>query len=161
MINKSKPTVFIAVGCPGSGKSTWWKKGLDDGSIPNTSIRINMDEIRYELTGNESDQTRNYAVSKIAEVKLKSCLSERIPLIYWDNTSTKAQYRKNVISLAKAAGYNVVCLYWNIPINVCLDRNSKRARKVPEDIIRTMHNNIANNPPKNEEGFDDIIVLSS
>jgi predicted kinase len=159
-MNDNKPVVFLAVGCPGSGKSTWWKDQLAKGFIPASSFRINMDEIRKELTGNESDQTRNYAVSKIAEVKLKAALSERIPVIYWDNTSTQAKYRKNVISLAQAAGYKVVCVFWNLPLAVCKMRNNSRDRVVPEDVIEKMHNAITSNPPKLEEGFSEIITFS-
>jgi predicted kinase len=161
MINTSIPTLIIAVGCPGSGKSTWWKEGLRNGSIPKQSIRINMDEIRYELTGNESDQSKNFVVSKIAETKLKSCLAERIPVIYWDNTSTKAKYRKPIIELAKMANYNVICVFWDLPLSVCKERNNSRLRVVPEDVIERMHNSITENPPVKDEGYDDIIVINS
>ena len=161
MIDTSKPTLMMAVGCPGSGKSTWWFDGLKNGSIPKESIRINMDEIRKEMTGDESDQSKNYVVSKVAQVKLKSCLSERIPVIYWDNTGTKAKYRKEVIQLAKQANYNIICVHFDLPLKVCLSRNANRGRVVPKDIIENMYNSIKENPPKNEEGFDDIIVINS
>lgn len=151
----------MAVGCPGSGKSTWWKEGLKNGSIPTKAIRINMDEIRYQLTGNEADQSKNFVVSKIAETKLKSCLAERIPVIYWDNTSTKLKYRKPIIELAKQAKYNIICVYWDLPIDECKKRNKSRNNVVPEDVIDRMYASIRENPPSNEEGFDDIIVINS
>ena len=108
MLDTSKPTLILACAAPGAGKTTWWKEGLKNGSIPQQSIRINMDEIRYELTGNESDQSKNHVVAKMAESKLKNCLSERIPVIYWDNTNTQAKYRKPLVQLGKSAGYNVI-----------------------------------------------------
>lgn len=161
MIDTTKPTLLMACGMPGSGKTSWWFEGLKNGSIPKESIRISMDEIRKEMTGNESDQSKNYVVSKVANIKLKACLSERIPVIYWDNTCTKAKYRKEIIELAKQANYNIVCVYFNIPLAVCLSRNASRSRVVPTDVIENMYNSIKDNPPKNEEGFDDIIVVNT
>ena len=161
MTENTQPVIMVAVGTPGSGKSTWWEHGLKEGAIPPQSIRINMDSIRKELTGNESDQTKNGAVAKIAEVKLRACLSERIPVIYWDNTCTKAKYRKDIINLAKSGGYRVMCIFFNVPLKECLRRNSIRPRKVPSDIIERMHASIQENPPCKEEGFDDIIVINS
>jgi predicted kinase len=156
-----KPAVIVAIGPPGCGKSTWWETGVANGSIPTQSIRINMDTIRKEMTGSESDQSKNYAVSKVAEVKLRACLSERIPVIYWDNTCTKAKYRKDIINLAKSAGYKVIGVHFDVPIKVCLQRNASRTRKVPEDVIERMYASIQENPPTKDEGFDDIIVINS
>jgi len=156
-----KPIIMVAVGPPGCGKSTWWEKGRENGAIPEQSIRINMDAIRKEMTGNESDQSKNFVVAKVAEVKLKACLSERIPVIYWDNTCTKAKYRKDIINLAKDAGYKVIGIHFNVPVKVCLQRNALRLRKVPEDVIERMYASIQENPPTKGEGFDDIIVINS
>jgi predicted kinase len=119
-----------------------------------------MDDIRLNLTGDASDQSKNYQVSQIAENKLNCCLSERIPIIYWDNTCTKAKYRKIIINLAKKANYNIICVFFNLPLQVCLDRNSKRDRKVPVEILERMYSNIQENPPTQIEGFDDIIVVT-
>lgn len=160
-MTQEKPVVMVAIGPPGCGKSTWWENGRNAGAIPEQSIRINMDAIRKEMTGNESDQSKNYVVAKVAEVKLKACLSERIPVIYWDNTCTKAKYRKDIINLAKTAGYKVIGIHFNVPIKVCLKRNASRTRNVPEDVIERMYNSIQENPPTKEEGFDDIIVINS
>jgi predicted kinase len=161
MTEESKPVIMVAVGPPGCGKSTWWETGRKNGAIPDQSIRINMDAIRKEMTGSESDQSKNYVVAKVAEIKLKACLSERIPVIYWDNTCTKAKYRKDIINLAKSAGYKIIAIYFDIPFKMCLQRNTLRTRKVPEDVIERMYASIHANPPTKDEGFDDIIVINS
>ncbi len=161
MLDTTKPVLIITCGAPGSGKSTYYREGLKNGSIPPQSIRINMDDIRAEVTGNQADQSKNNVVYRIAEAKLRASLSERIPVIYWDNTSSKARVRKPLIQLAKEAGYNVLGVYWELPLDVCLSRNRNRQFVVPEEFITHMHENFKLNPPRKEEGFDDIIVINN
>ena len=161
MIDKTKPVLIIAIGAPGSGKSTWWEEGLKNGSIPPQAVRINMDTIRKEMTGDEANQTINQVVYKVAENKLRAFLSERIPVIYWDNTCSKPKARKSIIELAKEAKYNILGVLWDLPLEVCLKRNKSRKRVVPEEYIANMHANIKINPPRKEEGFNDIIVITN
>jgi predicted kinase len=161
MIDTSNPIVLVGVGAPGSGKSTWWSEGLKNGLIPRQSTRINMDEIRLHLTGSESDQSQNNTVAKLAEEQLKSNLSNKTPVIFWDNTSAKRKYRKSIIDLAKMSNYKIIAIYWDIPLQTCLERNKSRARMVPEDVILKMYNSIKEIPPTKNEGFDDIIVINN
>lgn len=153
--------IYIAVGAPGSGKSTWWENGIQNGIIPQEgeTIRINMDEIRKKITGNESDQSQNTKVAKFAQESLKNALSLKVPTIYWDNTTARPRYRKEIIRPAKAAGYECICLYFKLPVEIVLERNLTRERFVPEDIVRRMWNSIKKNPPSLEEGFDNIITI--
>lgn len=158
--SKIIPTVYVAVGCPGSGKSTWWENSIKTGAIPATECtRVNMDTIRKDLCGDESDQSKNGLVSKVAIQNLKSALSHRIPIIYWDNTSASAKYRKEIIREAKRANYDAVAIWFNTPLDVALKRNANRSRVVPEDVIIRMFNNIKSSPPTTDEGFDNIIYV--
>ncbi len=50
--------LYVLIGIPGSGKSTWTNKLLT-GKHPTEVEVINMDDIRMRLTGNASDQSRN------------------------------------------------------------------------------------------------------
>lgn len=153
-------TVYVSVGAPGSGKSTWWEEGIRNQIIPqDQSVRINQDEIRKQLCGNESDQSKNSLVAKIAKQNLDAALSNRIPVIYWDNTSARPKYRKEVIKAAKLANYKIVAIYHDLPLEVVLSRNSMRDRIVPEDVVTRIYNNIKYNPPELNEGFDNIIYV--
>lgn len=155
----SNKTVYVGIGIPGSGKSTWWETGTANGTIPKTAIRVNMDQIRKELTGTETDQTRNDLVAKVAKSTLTSALSHNIEAIYWDNTSAKRKYRKEIIDISKKAGYAVIGVWFDTELNVAKERNANRERKVPNDILEKMHENIKATPPSLDEGFDQIIVV--
>ena len=154
------PTVYMTVGAPGSGKSTWWEHSTKNGFFPDgKAIRINMDAIRKDLCGNEEDQSKNHIVAKIADQNLKSALAHKIPIIIWDNTSARPRYRKSVVKEARKADYEVVVVWFDLPIETILERNSKRARVVPEDVVRRIYNDIKKNPPTMDEGFDNIIYV--
>lgn len=160
MTDPLQKTVYVAIGPPGCGKSTWWLHSITNGLIPaDRSVRINMDDIREDLTGNAEDQTQNALVAKVAHQNLLNALANRIDLIYWDNTSARPKYRKAVIKPAKEAGYKVVGIYFNLPEDIVKSRNAGRDRKVPEDVIDRFIASLNQNPPTVDEGFDDIITI--
>lgn len=152
--------VFIAVGAPGSGKSTWWDIAWENGLFPSTQFgRVNFENIRMDLIGNEEDLSSENAVAHIALTNLKQMLSNRLEYIYWDHTSESIRERKEVIRLAKKANYNVFCIWFDLPLAVCLQRNRKRDRIVNEKEVERIHNEISTKPPMLQEGFDDILKI--
>lgn len=149
--------LIIAIGCPGSGKSTWWEK--NHLLFPQPTTRINMDKIRGDLTGSESDMSQNAQVAQIALSNLKGALSQSIPTIFWDNTTARKSYRKDLIKWAKMANYQVIALWFRVPLSVCFVRNQQRERKVPHDVIERMwHETQIKFKPDWDEGFDEILI---
>ena len=154
-----KKTIYMAIGIPGSGKSTWWETAVSKGTIPATALRINMDTIRKELTGSESNMSKNDLVARVAKSTLRSAMANSVEVIYWDNTSARRKYRKEVIEDAKKANYEVIGIWFKVPLAVAKSRNAARARKVPEDVLDNMHKSIEEMPPELAEGFTQIIVV--
>ena len=54
-------------------------------------------------------------------------------------------------------GYEVQAVYFDVPLEVCLERNSRRHRVVEEDVMRRMAAKLK--PPTFEEGFSKITVV--
>lgn len=154
-----KKTVYMAIGVPGSGKSTWWENAVKNGTIPQYAMRINMDSIRKELTGSESNMDKNDLVAKVAKSTLLGALANSVEVIYWDNTSAKRRYRKEVIESAKKAGYEVIGIWFNVPLEVAKQRNAARDRKVPEHVLDNMHESLMSAKPDISEGFTQVIVV--
>jgi len=148
--------IYIIVGIPGSGKSTWVQKNITDTS---KVAVINMDTIREEVTGDPTDQTQNALVVSLARQKFMTAVSHGVPTIYWDNTTTQRKYRKEMIQTGKKGGYEVIAVHFNIPFDICESRNNSRARIVPREILVRMQSQLQ--PPDMGEGWDNIITIEA
>lgn len=92
---ESKPKLILPVGISGSGKSTWIKSQTD----PNTVI-VSPDDIRRELTGCISDQTKNGQVWSTAFDRIVQALSADKNVIL-DATNIKSGDRKRLMNHLK------------------------------------------------------------
>jgi predicted kinase len=59
--------------------------------------------------------------------------------------------------MAKGFGYEVHAVFFDVPIEVCLERNRKRERQVKEEVVQRMAAKLK--PPSFEEGFAKITVV--
>ena len=148
-----KKVAFITIGIPGCGKSTWIK---NQQFPPNETVTVSMDDIREELTGDTSDQSRNAEVAGIAKSRYQKALQNETPIVIWDATNVQRKYRRELIQTAKNNGYKVVGVWFDIPLEVAKVRNSERERVVPEHVLDRMYMSLNQNPPSRDEGFDVI-----
>jgi len=61
------------------------------------------------------------------------------------------------IGRAHDFGYEAHAVFFDVPAEVCMERNRRRDRNVPEDVMRRMASKLR--PPKFEEGFAKITVV--
>jgi predicted kinase len=59
--------------------------------------------------------------------------------------------------MAKSFGYDVQAVFFDVPLAVCLERNSNRERTVAEDVMRKMAERLK--APEFDEGFSKITVV--
>jgi len=76
---------------------------------------------------------------------------------YVDATNLTPQERQGWIKLAKDYGYEVQAVLFDVPLEVCMERNRRRDRVVPEEAMRRMAGKLK--PPAFEEGFSKITVV--
>lgn len=88
---------------------------------------------------------------------LKGRLIARRPLNYLDATNLTPHERQGWIKLAQDYGYEVHAVFFDVPVEVCLERNQRRERNVPEDVMRRMAAKLR--PPAFEEGFAKVTVV--
>lgn len=88
---------------------------------------------------------------------LKARLIARRPMNYVDATNLSPHERHGWIKLAKDYGYEVQAVFFDVPLEVCLERNRKRQRVVDEEVMRRMAARLR--PPTFEEGFSKVTVV--
>ena len=145
----SKGTVVLAIGLPGSGKSSWFKR--------HAILPLSSDLLRQLLFDDAEEQRFQDLVFSNLRSMLKARLIARRPLNYVDATNLTPHDRQSWIKLAKDYGYDVQGLYFDVPLELCLERNHKRSRTVGDDVMRRMADKLK--PPTFEEGFSKITVV--
>jgi predicted kinase len=146
---------FILVGTPGAGKTTY----AEELAKEHNAVVISGDDIRTELYGCSEFQP-NW-------VEIWSCIEDKVaenvgvPLVM-DGTHCRADYRAEVLTLLRSYGYSSIeAFVLNTPLDICLDRNSRRHRVVPEHTVRHMHKSLERSIYSiHNEPFDAVTVIS-
>ncbi len=141
--------VVLTIGLPGSGKSTWYKRR---GITP-----LSSDLLRTILFDNITEQRYQHLVFSTLRSLLRARLIAKMPWNYVDATNLSPHERKQWIKMAKGFGYEVQAVFFDVPVEVCMDRNRRRERMVPEDVMQRMASKLK--PPTFNEGFSKIVVV--
>jgi predicted kinase len=145
----SKGTVVLAIGLPGSGKSSWFKR--------HDVTPLSSDMLRALLFDDPTEQRFQDLIFSNLRSMLKARLIARRPLNYVDATNLTPHERQSWIKLGQDYGYEVQAVFFDVPLEVCLERNHKRERVVADDVMRRMSAKLK--PPTFEEGFSKITVV--
>ena len=141
--------VVLAIGLPGSGKTTWYKRR---GVTP-----LSSDLLRSILFDDITEQRYQGLVFSTLRSLLRARLIAKMPWNYVDATNLSPHERKQWIKMAKSFGYEVQAVFFDVPLSVCLERNSKRDRQVTDEVMHKMAERLR--PPSFKEGFEKITVV--
>jgi predicted kinase len=149
--------LILLIGLPGSGKSTLAKELLAE--CPQMAL-ISTDAIRGQLFGSQAVQGPWVLIWREIERQFQQAISTTNQAIF-DATNAQRRHRREIIALARDLGFTQIKAIWvDTPVWLCLARNKKRSRQVPEEIILRMHRQLRDAPPSLEEGIDSLIRLS-
>ena len=138
------PRLTVLCGLQGSGKSTYAK-----------SLKaevVSSDAIRKEFPGIKNDTT----FQKVYE-RINKLLSEGKNVVL-DATNITNKSRRQVFQNVKVP-CKKICVIFNIPYNICLERVRERNKKgdehfVPEEVVENYYHSFQ--IPFYEEGWDEI-----
>lgn len=139
--------LYTMVGIPGSGKSTIANQ------IPNAVV-ISSDAIRKELYGAEEIQGNGKQVFDLVYKRIREELAKGNDVVF-DATNLTPWARNAVFRFSAER----IAVFVNTPLDECLKRNAARERKVPEEVIYRMYDNLIY--PSKAEGFKTIITITT
>ncbi len=154
----------MLVGLPGSGKSTFAKRIVDNyiscKLVHGESLILSSDEIREELYGDASIQDNPEQVFKIMYDRTVNFLNtHEYNLIVYDATNINRKHRVELLNNLDRDVENEFekeCIVVYTNIDTCKQRNENRDRKVPSNIIDRMLQNFE--LPVYGEGWNKIKV---
>ena len=144
-----KGVVVLAIGLPGSGKSSWFKR--------HNLAPLSSDMVRSLLFDDVREQRFQDLVFSNLRSMLKARLIAKRPMNYVDATNLTPKERQHWIKLAKDYNYEVHAVFFDVPLEVCIERHQRRDRVVPEDAMRRMAAKLK--APSFNEGFAKITVV--
>jgi predicted kinase len=144
-----KGYVVLTIGLPGSGKTTWYKRR---GVTP-----LSSDLLRTILFDDITEQRYQGLVFSTLRSLLRARLIAKMPWNYVDATNLSPHERRQWIRMAKSFGYEVQAVFFDVPLVVCMERNSKRDRAVSDEVMQKMAERLK--PPNFKEGFDKITIV--
>lgn len=134
------PKIILCRGIQGSGKSTWAKQWvLED---PEHRVRFNNDDIRNML-GKYRVPSREKIVTEIKKDFMINAMELGYDIVI-DNmnlNSNEVTYYKDLAASTSRliSPYVVEFKDFFIPLEVCIERDSKRENPVGEEIIRATY----------------------
>lgn len=139
--------IILTRGIPASGKSTWAKQEvLKD---PEHSIRINRDDLR-NMCGKYWVPAREHYIEACKGLILISAMNFQFDTIIIDEMnlnpkeSGKLKGEIAMVNDAFKSGQDKYVVeikdFTDVPLDVCLERDSKRENPIGEDVIRGIFN---------------------
>lgn len=129
-LQTSGRVLTLTVGLPGSGKSCWaLSAGFD--------TAISLDDCRESLWGNAAVQDGPGGIPALVDCqmqKIAAAMRRNVSIVI-HNTSITRAHRRPLIDAARAAGYRVQIVYFDLPIAVCRQQNRNRPTPVPDSVI--------------------------
>ena len=143
--------LILLCGIPGSGKSTYAQKWVEE----NSGVHLSSDTIRKELYGDEATQGNPHEVFSLMQKRAVEALNNGSNVVY-DATNITRKDRSGIIA-ACPKFIKIECHIIWASIETCIERDAVRERTVGQAVIDKMLKRFQ--PPYYDEGIDDIRVI--
>ena len=153
-----KYKLYLLMGCPGSGKSTYLNDRIKNGD----GVVISRDIIRFSLVSEDEEYfSRENEVYELFVKGIANALKFNKE-VYADATHLNERSRAKLLrALGKnLKGVEVNVIYVRVPVEVAIQRNENRIGTrayVPRSVIRRMYSQTT--MPIKEEGFEHIYIV--
>lgn len=146
----NRPRLILLVGIPGSGKTTYARKNMDD-----NTIHLSSDAIRKELYGDEAIQGDPAEVFSLMQSRAIESLNEGKD-VWYDATNVTRKDRASIINVCPKFAKIEAYIIW-ASIEECIKRDASRDRTVGKEVIDKMLKRFQ--AVYYDEGIDEIKVI--
>lgn len=136
---ETAPLLFLFIGIPASGKSTFYHRVLEDQNLAYISLDVLKTRVREKA---EFD---------------RGLVAQRSVVV--DNTNVTKEFRTRFINPAKAAGYRIIGLFFQSVLVDCLARNEKREGKAKIKSVALLGMAAQLELPSINEGFNNLFFV--
>ena len=153
------PDFILLIGLPGSGKSTLSEHLITQGQH---RMVISTDAIRAQLFGSEATQGCWQQVEQERQraftVAARQIVQGQRDAVIYDATNVVRRQRREAIALARQVGFaNLMGVWLDVPLALCLERNQRRDRQVPDAVIQRMYRQLCGAPPSLQDGLNTLV----
>lgn len=159
---KEQPIIYVLIGLPGSGKSTWTRAKMSDG---NDYVVVSSDDIIEQL-GAAENMNYSQAFQKFAGQAtgmMKQVAKDAFAAgrnVIWDQTNMSKKKRRGILQQVPK-NYIKVAVDFDVDDKELFRRLDARAKatgkNIPTDVVLSMAKSYE--PPTRDEGFDKIIKM--
>lgn len=161
--------LYVLCGIPGCGKSTWVQKKMAENGPAGVGSQkwayVSRDEVRFSIIKEEDDY---FAKEKQVFQEFVSRICSNLGDAWNDNVIADATHlnefsRDKLINAIHRQrpnlSFNIVMVYFDVPLEVCKFRNSKRSGRalVPEHIMNKMYSQLEF--PKLRRGLKSVEIV--
>jgi predicted kinase len=157
-----KPKLYMLIGAPGTGKSTWVAhQKLDWSRTALASSDGHIDQYAKSLGKTYSDVFQDYmgTATQLMMNDITDAIDKDYDII-WDQTNMSAKARKRKLKMIPSH-YEKYAVVFELPNETEHARRlaSRPGKNISADIINNMVNSF--NMPTTGEGFDHIITINN
>lgn len=154
-----QPVIYVMVGIPGSGKSNYRDSlvvyGEQDVVVISSDDFIEWMAMQAGRSYNEIFKEAVGEAARMTDVMLDYAIKHNRNIV-WDQTNLSVAKRAAILAKVPS-NYKRVAIFFNVDLEIALERNRKRERTISEGIIRNMHESLVS--PTTDEGFHTIVEM--
>lgn len=155
-------TIYLMVGIPGSGKTTWIKNRIKE---TGEGIHISRDEVRFSLLRENDPYFKNEStVFAIFIQQINRILANNSnEVIYVDATHINETGRKRVLDKLILDNARIIPIVFKTSVKKCISRREKSEGReyVPASVIRDMNKRFRHPKYDVYYKYDDIIEVTT
>lgn len=151
--------IYITVGAPAAGKSTW----IASQTLQSHEV-VSSDSIREMVCGDAANQSVNAAAWDVVHSLIRAKLLAREPVVVLDSTAARLRDRKKLLTFVRTwmtDNSRVIGVVFAPQLTTLIERDSVRERQVGAEGIQKYYERLRGNPPSLGDGFDELYVLNN